>query len=140
MDSYNSKVKLPEPKTFPNVKLIESVPRHRPTSFKSSINSSVIQPIMAPPPYPSKPQHTEKLDYLEHKDIHFGWIMTLRESVKWIPKLEDDIVFQMDSALALQTTYDPQEMYKSLFFVLNNEPVLGTLLIPTHSDSNTLSV
>ena len=68
---------------------------------------------MAPPLYPSKPQHTEKLDYLERKDIHFGQIMALRESVKWIPKLEDDIVFKMDSARALQTTYDPQEVPNS---------------------------
>lgn len=66
VDSYNSKVKLPEPKTFPNVKLIEPVPRPRPLILQQ------LQPITAPPPYPSKPQHTEKLNDLERKDIHFG--------------------------------------------------------------------
>lgn len=41
--------------------------------------------------------------------------MALRESVKWIPKLEDDVVFKMDSARGFQTTtYDPPQMPNSL--------------------------
>lgn len=39
--------------------------------------------------------------------MHFGQIMALRESVKWVPKLEDDIVFKMDSARVLQTILRP---------------------------------